>query len=234
MTLIKEVDKVPILSIIIPTLNESRNLSPLISDLSEIKNDSEILVIDSISTDKTKEIAILYGTKFYKTNTRNRGIQLNYGAKRAKGDWLLFIHADSRLNFNWSSEIRDLIKKDSNFIYFFKFKVDNKLLKFRLLEFFVNLRCLIFGTPYGDQGLLISKKNFNNYGGFKNIPLMEDFDFIRRIKQKKYLIGLKTPIYTNSRKWDNKNIILQSIKNWHLRRLWLKGVSLDRIYKMYY
>ena len=234
MTLIKEDDKFPILSIIIPTLNESKNLSSLISDLSEIKNDSEILVIDSISTDKTKDVAILYGSKFYKTNICNRGIQLNYGAKRANGDWLLFIHADSRLNYNWSREIKDLIKKDSNFIYFFKFKVDSKLLKYRILEFFVNLRCLIFSSPYGDQGYLISKKNFNNYGGFKNIPLMEDFDFTRRIKQKKYLIGLKTPIYTNSRKWNNKNFILQSIKNWYLRRLWIKGVSLDKIYKMYY
>ena len=234
MTLIKEDNKFPILSIIIPTLNESKNLPSLISDLSEINIDSEILVIDSISKDKTKDIALLYGTKFYKTNIRNRGIQLNFGAKRAKGNWLLFIHADSRLNLNWSTEIKDLIKKDSNFIYFFKFKVDSKLLKFRILEFFVNLRCFIFSTPYGDQGFLISKKNFNNYGGFKNIPLMEDFDFIRRIKQKEYLIGLKTPIYTNSRKWNHKNLILQSIKNWNLRRLWLKGVSLDKIYKMYY
>ncbi len=234
MTLIKEDNKSPILSIIIPTLNESNNLPSLISDLSEIDNDSEILVIDSTSEDKTKDIASIYGTRFYKTNIRNRGIQLNYGANRAKGDWLLFIHADSRLNFNWSTEIKDLIKKHSNVIYFFKFKVDSKLLKYRLLEFFVNLRCLIFSSPYGDQGFLISKKNFNNYGGFKNIPLMEDFDFIRRIKQKKYLIGLKTPIYTNSRKWNNKNFVLQSIKNWNLRRLWLKGVSLDKIYKMYY
>ena len=234
MTLIKEDNKSPILSIIIPTLNESNNLPSLISDLSEIDNDSEILVIDSTSEDKTKDIASIYGTRFYKTNIRNRGIQLNYGANRAKGDWLLFIHADSRLNFNWSTEIKDLIKKNSNVIYFFKFKVDSKLLKYRLLEFFVNLRCLIFSSPYGDQGFLISKKNFNNYGGFKNIPLMEDFDFIRRIKQKEYLIGLKTPIYTNSRKWNHKNLILQSIKNWNLRRLWLKGVSLDKIYKMYY
>ena len=233
-TLIKENNKSPKLSIIVPTLNESNNLPLLLSDLSEIYNDSEILIIDSMSKDKTKDIALVYGTRFYKTNKKNRGFQLNYGAKAAKGDWLLFMHADSRLKRNWSKEILKKLKKDSNFIYFFKFKVDNKLFSYRILELFVKLRCLLFKSPYGDQGFLINKKNFNNYGGYKNIPLMEDFDFIRRIKQKKFLKALKTPMYTNSRKWEKRNFILQSIRNWHLRKLWLKGLPLNIIYEKYY
>ena len=88
--------------------------------------------------------------------------------------------------------------------------------------------------PYGDQGLLITKKNFNKYEGYKNIPLMEDFDFIRRIKQKKFLVSLKTCIYTNSRKWEKENFILQSIKNWKLRKMWVNGVPLNKIYEKYY
>ena len=144
------------LSIIIPTFNESRNLPLLLSDLSEINNNLEILIIDSTSKDKTKDIALINGTRFYKTGKNNRGFQLNYGAKKAKGEWLLFIHADSRLKFNWSRAIVDILKKDSNFIYYFDFKVNNKSFTFRFLEFFVNLRCFLFKTPYGDQGLLIS------------------------------------------------------------------------------
>ncbi len=233
MILIKEDKLTKKLSIIIPTLNESKNLPLLLSDLSEINNKSEILIIDSTSLDKTKDIALINGTRFYKIGKKNRGLQLNYGAKKAKGKWLLFIHADSRLKFNWSKKIMNIIKRDSNFIYYFDFQVKNKSFTYRFLEFFVKLRCLLFKTPYGDQGLLISKENFQKQGGYKTIPLMEDFDFISRIN-KKNLRSLKTPILTSSRKWDEINFVRQSLKNWYLRRLFLSGCSIDRIYKKYY
>tara|TARA_Y100000589_G_scaffold331855_1_gene387474 strand:- start:2061 stop:2738 length:678 start_codon:yes stop_codon:yes gene_type:complete len=221
------------LSIIIPTLNESKNLPLLLSDLAENNFDSEILIVDSLSKDKTKDIALIYGASFYKVQKKNRGFQLNYGAEKARGDWILFLHADSRLNKSWSKEIQYLIMKKSRFIYYFKFKVNNKLFTYRILELFVNLRCFLFKSPYGDQGLLINKEIFNNYGGYKDIPLMEDFDFIRRINRKN-LVALKNSIYTSSRKWRKVNIILQAIHNWKLRRMWIKGVSLNEIYKKYY
>ena len=233
MILIKEDKSTKKLSIIIPTLNESKNLPLLLSDLSEIKYISEILIIDSTSKDKTKEIALINGTRFYKIGKNNRGLQLNYGAKKAKGEWLLFIHADSRLKFNWSRKVVDISKRDSNFIYYFNFKVNNKSFTYRFLEFFVNLRCFLFKTPYGDQGLLISKEVFKTYGGYKTIPIMEDFDFISRI-DKRNLRSLKTPIFTSSRKWEEVNFVWQSLQNWYLRRLMRKGHSLNKIYKKYY
>ena len=233
MILIKEDKLIKRISIIIPTLNESNNLPLLLSDLSEINNISEILIVDSTSTDKTKDIALINGTKFYKLNKNNRGLQLNYGAEKAKGEWLLFIHADSRLKFNWSIKVMEISKRDSNFIYYFKFKVNNKLFTYRFLEFFVNLRCFLFKTPYGDQGLLISKENFKTYGGYKTIPLMEDFDFINRIN-KRNLKSLRIPIFTSSRKWDEVNFVWQSLKNWHLRKLMREDYSINRIYKKYY
>ena len=233
MILIKEDKLITRISIIIPTLNESNNLPLLLSDLSEINNISEILIVDSTSTDKTKDIALINGTKFYKLNKNNRGLQLNYGAEKAKGEWLLFIHADSRLKFNWSIKVMEISKRDSNFIYYFKFKVNNKIFTYRFLEFFVNLRCFLFKTPYGDQGLLISKENFKTYGGYKTIPLMEDFDFINRIN-KRNLKSLRIPIFTSSRKWDEVNFVWQSLKNWHLRKLMRKDYSINRIYEKYY
>jgi len=233
MILIREDKFIIRISIIIPTLNESKNLPLLLSDLSEINTNSEILIIDSTSKDKTKDIALINGTRFYKINKKNRGLQLNYGAKKAKGEWLLFLHADSRLKFNWSIEILDILKRDSNLIYYFNFKVNNKSFTFRFLEFFVNLRCFLFKTPYGDQGLLMTKESFNTYGGYKTIPLMEDFDLISRI-DKKNIRSLKTPIFTSSRKWDEVNFIWQSLKNWHLRRLMRKDFSINDIYKKYY
>ena len=222
------------LSIIIPTLNEAKNLPLLLSDLAEIKEISEIIVIDSNSKDATKDIASIYGARCFNTIKRNRGFQLNKGAKSANGNWLLFIHADSRLNQNWSKEISHILSLDNKFIYFFRFKVNNNSLIFRFLELIVNLRTLILKTPYGDQGLLINRDIYFKYGGYKNIPIMEDIDFINRIKVKKNLIQLTTCIYTSSRKWEKTNFISQAIKNWNLRRKWIKGVSINSIYQSYY
>ena len=222
-----------ILSIIIPTLNESKSLPLLLSDLSELRN-SEILVIDSFSKDKTKEIASIYGAKFYQLNQKNRGLQMNFGAKKATGKWLLFIHADSRLKENWSEEVNLIMEKESPLVYFFKFKINSQKRTFRLLEFFVNLRCFFFKDPYGDQGLLIEKNKYLKNEGFKKIPLMEDIEFIKRIKKREDLICLRNSIYTSSRKWDQNNFLIQSFKNWQLRRKWLRGDSIDLIYRDYY
>ena len=222
------------LSIIIPTLNEAKNLPLLLSDLAEIKEISEIIVIDSNSKDATKDIASIYGAKCFNTMEQNRGFQLNKGAKSAKGNWLLFIHADSRLNQNWSKEISNILSLNNKFIYFFKFKVNNNSLIFRFLELIVNLRTLILKTPYGDQGLLINREIYFKYGGYKNIPIMEDIDFINRLKVNECLCELNSSILTSSRKWQKKNLLYQSIINFNLRRKWAKGYSLDEIYKKYY
>jgi len=222
-----------ILSVIIPTLNESKSLPLLLSDLSELRN-AEILIIDSFSKDKTREIASIYGTKFYQLNEKNRGLQLNFGAQKATGEWLLFIHADSRLKENWSEEINLIMKKKSSIVYFFKFKINSTKKIYRILEFFVNMRCFFFKEPYGDQGLLIQKNKYFKNDGFKKIPLMEDIDFINRIKKKEYLVCLKNSIYTSSQKWDKSNFLIQSFKNWKLRKRWVNGDPIDLIYKDYY
>ena len=222
------------LSIIIPTLNEAKNLPLLLSDLAEIKGISETIVIDSNSKDATKDIASIYGAKCFNTMEQNRGFQLNKGAKSAKGNWLLFIHADSRLNQNWSKEISNILSLDNKYIYFFSFKVNNNSLIFRFLELIVNLRTLILKTPYGDQGLLINREIYFKYGGYKNIPIMEDVEFLNRIRGKVSIFSLDSSILTSSRKWKKRNIFFQSIMNFNLRRKWLKGYPIDEIYKKYY
>ena len=234
MTQLKILKQELSLSIIIPTLNEAQNLPLLLSDLAEIKEESEIIIIDSDSKDATKDISYIYGTKYFNIQERNRGLQLNTGAKEAKGHWLLFVHADSRFNKDWSQEISHIISKSNKFIYFFKFKVNDKNLLFRFLEVLVNFRTLFLKTPYGDQGLLIHRDIYFKYGGYKKIPLMEDIDFINRLKVKELIFLLNTSIFTSSRKWKKHNILYQSIINFRLRRKWSMGFPIDKIYEKYY
>ena len=222
------------ISIIIPTINEANNLPLLLSDLSILKNNSEIIIIDCGSKDKTIEVAKIYGAKVYKSKEKNRGLQLNTGAKNSKGDWLIFLHADTRLTLDWFTKIKSVFKGDKNFIYYFKFKINDKKIIYRILEILVNFRSQYFKQPYGDQGLIIHRSTYLKNKGFREIPLMEDVDFLMRLNSKKDLKQLHLPIFTSSRKWERTNIFLQAFKNWNFRRRWLKGESLKTIYSDYY
>ena len=224
----------PKISIIIPTYNESKHLPLLLSDLSNVNEGIEIIIVDCNSEDKTKDIANLYKTKLYNSKEKNRGLQLSIGAKKAKGDWFVFIHADSRLHKCWLKKVKSVIRNDKNFIYFFKFKINNKKIIYRFLEIFVNIRSFIFKDPYGDQGLLIHSTTYFKNKGYKEIPLMEDLDFIKRLKKKVPLKMLSIPIYTSSRKWEGTNIFLQALKNWNFRKRWLRGEPIKSLYDDYY
>ena len=224
----------PKISIIIPTINEANNLPLLLSDLSTPYKEGEIIIVDCGSADKTIDIANIYGAKVYKSKERNRGLQLNMGAKNSKGDWLIFLHADTRLAHEWLRKIKSVLKDDKNFIYYFKFKINHKKIIYRFLEIFVNYRSQYFKLPYGDQGLIIHRSNYFKNKGFREIPLMEDLDFLKRLKNKKDLKQLNLPIFTSSRKWERTNIFLQALKNWNFRRRWLKGESIKNIYYDYY
>ena len=221
------------ISIIIPTINEANNLPLLLSDLSIVKREGEIIIVDCGSEDKTIDLANIYGAKVFKSKEKNRGLQLDMGANNSSGDWLIFLHADTRLTHDWFRKINSVLKKNKNYIYYFKFKINHKKIIYRVLEILVNFRSQYFKKPYGDQGLIIHRTTYFKNNGYRKIPLMEDVDFVSRLS-KKDLKQLNLPIFTSSRKWERTNIFLQAIKNWHFRRRWLKGESLKSIYSDYY
>jgi len=222
------------ISIIIPTINEAHNLPLLLSDLSSIQKEGEIIIVDCGSEDKTIDIANIYGAKVYVSKERNRGLQLDMGAKHSKGEWLIFLHADTRLTHNWFGKTSSFLQGNKNIIYYFKFKINHKKIIFRVLEIFVNFRSKYFKQPYGDQGLIIHRTTYFKNNGFRSIPLMEDVDFLRRLNNQKDLKQLNSPIFISARKWEGTNIFLQAIKNWHFRVRWLKGESIKSIYSDYY
>ena len=173
------------ISIIIPTINEANNLPLLLSDLSTIHKEGEIIIIDCGSEDRTIDLAKIYGAKVYQSKERNRGLQLDIGAKNSKGEWLIFLHADTRLTHDWFRKINSVFNGDKNYIYYFKFKINHEKIIFRVLEILVNLRSQFFKQPYGDQGLIIHRTTYFKNNGFRKIPIMEDIDFLRRLNKKK-------------------------------------------------
>ena len=167
----------------------------MLSDLSSIQKEVEIIIVDCGSEDKTIDIANIYGAKVFISKERNRGLQLDIGAKNSKGEWLIFIHADTRLTHDWFKKINSFLKGNKNIIYYFEFKINHKKIIYRVLEILVNFRSKFFKQPYGDQGLIIPRTIYFKNNGFRNIPLMEDVDFLMRLNQKKDLKQLNFPIY---------------------------------------
>ena len=169
------------ISNIIPTINEANNLPLLLSDLSIINKKGEIIIVDCGSQDKTIDVANIYGAKIFKSKERNRGLQLDIGAKNSKGDWLIFLHADTRLTHDWFRKTNSFLKGNKNSIYYFKFKINHKKIIYRVLEILVNIRSKYFKKPYGDQGLIIHRNIYLKNNGFRKIPLMEDVDFLNNL-----------------------------------------------------
>ena len=227
--------KIPTLSIVIPTLNEALHLPLLLSDLNVWPNDFELIIVDGGSIDLTISIAQIQGVDVIKSPKKNRGYQLKTGASNARGDWLLFLHADSRLRIGWVRSLSQIIqnKKSKNFAWYFDFKIKKDNLEYRFLEIAVALRSLFLQQPYGDQGLLIHKDLYYKTGGYSSLKIMEDIDLITRVTKETKLKRIRESIYTDDRKWTNSNIIKRAIKNYKLRKRWRQGYDIDNLSKEY-
>ena len=238
MTYLPGLDELPKdkLSIIIPCLNEEEKLPLIIADLMRADIQKKIIIVDSGSSDNTLLIARLTGADVLTSEEPNRGEQLGKGALHSNSEWLLFLHADSRLDKTWYKKISKVMttRNTNNYAWFFDLKISNKNLIFRLVEVIVSIRSHIFKRPYGDQGLLINKELYLEIGGYKPLHLMEDLDLILRLSKENRIRGLHTKIYTDSRKWEKTNVLVQSLKNAILRQRWRKGESSKKLFHEYY
>ena len=228
--------KFPNLSVIIPTLNEANHLPLLFADLNEWPYDLDLAIVDGGSKDLTISIAKMQGINVIKSLKQSRGHQLKIGASNAQGDWLLFLHADSRLDTRWVNSILKIIKNKTskNFAWYFDFKIKKNNLEYRILEIAVALRSYFLQTPYGDQGLLIHRDLYYLSGGFDSLKIMEDLDLITRITKTNEAKSIGNNIYTDDIKWAESNIIKRAIKNSRLRKKWRQGYDINNLSKEYY
>lgn len=221
------------LSIIIPTLNAERHLVANLSTLMIEAQPSEIIVMDGGSADQSRKIAQDAGARVVSVEP-GRGKQLAQGAKISGGDWLLFLHADTRLEEGWRAEVDAFVSDPDNRRHaaYFRFALDDDDPRARKLERVVARRCNWFGLPYGDQGLLISRSLYNIVGGYKEFPLMEDVNLVRRIG-KKGLVGLETPAITSADRYCENGYRSRSLRNVTLLTLYFLGMPTAILARLY-
>ena len=163
-----------------------------------------------------------------------RASQMNRGAVAAKGDILLFLHADTRLPRHALRHILEIFRKQKIIGGSFDLGIRSEKKAYRLIERMVYYRTRLTKIPYGDQAIFISRRIFFRLGGFKEIPIMEDIELMRRIRAQGYPIGIiPDPVQTASRRWEKEGIVFCTLRNWALAVLFLLGVSPEKLAKYY-
>ena len=222
----------PSISVVIPTLNAQAGLAAAIGSVRD--GAAEIIVADGGSTDSTRDMALAGGARIV-VSDRGRGLQLCTGGAAATEDWILFIHADTRLSGGWETEVASFAADPANAIRaaVFTFALDDPSPQARRVERLVGWRTRRLGLPYGDQGLLISREFYHRLGGFRIIPLMEDVEIVRRIGRKNLTV-LKTRAVTSAIRYQRGGWWGRPVRNIFCLVLYFLGVSpriLMRIYR---
>jgi rSAM/selenodomain-associated transferase 2 len=223
------------LSVVIPTLNAAETLRDTIGALAEACETMvvEVIVVDGGSDDDTVARAQNLGASVIVAQ-RGRGSQLSAGAKEARGRWLLFLHADTTLEPFWSTTVTSFMRGKATAMKaaHFTFALDDASEAARRVEILANWRARRMGLPYGDQGLLMSRKLYHALVGYLDIPIMEDVDMARRIG-KGNLVELPATATTSAERYRRGGYWRRPMKNLALLALYFMGVSPKRLAKLY-
>lgn len=219
------------ISIIIPTLNESKNIQATL-DSTQASSNVEVIVVDGGSEDNTVDIVECLSVKVMH-GYKNRARQMNAGAKNATGDILLFLHADTVLPADFDAMIRTALQQPSSVGGAFALRINAADIGLRLVEWGVKWRSKLFKMPYGDQAIFITKESFESIGGFPELAIMEDFELIRNLKSLGKITFIPVPVITSPRRWLKKGILQTTFINQIVIIAYFIGVSPERIRRWY-
>ncbi len=222
------------ISVIIPTLNEADSLPHALAGLRGAE-DLEGIVVDGGSHDGTTAIAEREGFQTL-SSPPCRAIQMNAGARASSGSILIFLHADTRLAPGFDSAVRAALAEPGVAGGAFRLRIGAPGVSLRIIEWAANVRARLFWMPYGDQGLFCRRATFEELGGFAALPIMEDFEFVRRLRCRGRIRIAPIPARTSGRRWQalgpwsttwiNQKVILgyylgvapERLAEWYARR----------------
>jgi rSAM/selenodomain-associated transferase 2 len=212
----------PLLSVVIPALNEGGRIGRLLDDLSRLGVDHEVIVVDGGSTDDTADVARAHGAVVV-ASVRGRGVQLRAGAAGASAPMLCFLHADVRLPVEAVAALDALSRAPREGAWAFRLRLAGAHRSYRLVEWGANLRSRMLGLPYGDQGLVIMRPTYDAVGGFQAVPLMEDVMLTRALRRVGGVSLLPEHVVVSARRWEREGVMRRSMANLLLLARFLLG-----------
>jgi len=214
-------------SVVIPALDEAANVERA---LASVRGADEVIVVDGGSQDATVGRARSAGAQVL-VSPRGRGIQLHHGALRSTGDWLVFLHADTILEEGWRSALLALAPDVVGGA--FRFAVDSPRRAYRILEWGVASRCRLFRLPFGDQALFARRTCYERLGGFRPFPLMEDVDFVGRLRALGPLSFPRPRAFTSPRRWERHGLVGATVRNGWLLAQFVGGRRPEQLARGY-
>ncbi|MEE9911553.1 MAG: TIGR04283 family arsenosugar biosynthesis glycosyltransferase [Deltaproteobacteria bacterium] len=223
-------------SVIIPVLNEGERINDMLRSLALAAGNvpREIIIVDGDPAGAT--IARIADADVIRLSApRGRASQMNAGAARARGDILLFLHADTILPENALSKITAAMADGRYIGGAFDLGLSNPRWIFRATGWCASLKHRLTRVPYGDQAIFMRRRNFAGLGGYAAIPFMEDVELMKRVKrQGGRIVILPEAVVTSSRKWEKDGVAYTILRNWVLQALYLFGVPAEKLVKYYY
>jgi rSAM/selenodomain-associated transferase 2/rSAM/selenodomain-associated transferase 1 len=219
------------ISIIIPTLNEAATIARTVTHLEGAGN-LEVIVVDGGSNDETAELAESRGAKVIQSNP-GKAVQMNAGAAAATGDVLVFLHADTLLPEDFSHHIVSALNKNHVVAGAFRLTIDSTGAGIRIIEHMANWRSRFLRLPYGDQALFMKRSLFEKIGGFAEMPIMEDFILVRRLKRKGKIVTLPEAVATSPRRWLHHGIVKTWLINQAIIIAYYLGIPPERLTHWY-
>jgi rSAM/selenodomain-associated transferase 2 len=221
----------PALSIIIPTLNEARSIGQTLDAVLKAAGRAEVIVVDGGSDDATLEIVRERGVRLL-TSGRGRGLQMHVGACAARGDALWFLHADTWPPTDGAGQIAEALKDPSNAGGNFHVLFDGERRAARFLTWlYPRLRML--GLCYGDSGIFVRREAYRQLGGFRDFPIFEDLDLVRRLRKIGRVVHLPAVVTTSSRRFEGRSFTLTFARWSLLQALYWLGVHPRTLGRMY-
>ncbi len=220
------------ISIIIPALNEAARIERTIERALNGEN-IEVIVVDGGSCDDTIDRARAMGVRVINSRPP-RANQLNDGIASAQGEFLLFLHADTALPPGYDDIVREVMSDPDVRLGAFRLKIRARGTGYRMIEFFTHLRSRLFSFPYGDQALFVRAVDVHRLGGFRELPIMDDYEFVRRFRRWGKIRVVSTPVKTSARRWRRLGIIRTTLINQFVILGFILGVKPDTLYEWYH
>ena len=225
-------DEPETLSIIIPALDEAAVIESAIAETRGIPSVKERIVVDGGSRDGTAERARACGAKVI-ASAPMRSTQMNAGARAAEGTVLLFLHADTRLPPGFEHHVLEILDRPDTAAGAFRLGIDGHFPGLRVIEWLANFRSICMGMPYGDQAIFIAADRFHRAGGFPEIPIMEDFALMRRLRSQGRIGIARTAVTTSARRYDEYGFWRTTWINQLMILAYLVGISPARLVRWY-
>jgi len=219
------------ISIVIPVYRDADALARTLRSLVTIDGGLTQLIVVS-TPDDAASLATLRAAHpevVWLESPRGRARQMNAGAARATGRWLIFLHADTRLPAEWRAAVEGADRDPTIAIGCFRFALDSPARFARMVEAGVRLRVSLFRLPYGDQALFMRREDFVAAGGYADLPIMEDVDLVRRFRRRGRLVSVPLAAVTSARKWERDGWVVRTSRHLVLILLYFAGVPPDRL-----